>query len=225
MRFSAADFTRGIIAENPLLRLMIGLCSSLAVSTRVENAMFMGIAVIFVLTFSNIVISSITRIIPENIRIPIFIVVISSFVTIVDLTLKAYFPGIYSALGVWIPLIVVNCIILGRAEAFAYRNGIIASMLDGLGKGVGYTLVLLIMGTIRELTGTGGITVLGTTLISLGSGFEAPTFMISFPGAFLVFGLLLGGLNKIQLVLQARAERKTESQGGGSTATSGSGGL
>ncbi|NPV71907.1 MAG: electron transport complex subunit RsxE [Firmicutes bacterium] len=223
--FERADLTRGLVTENPLLKLMIGLCSALAVSTRVENAMFMGVAVIFVLTLSNIVISVLRRVIPDNVRIPIFIVVISSFVTIVDLSLRAYFPGIYSSLGVWIPLIVVNCIILGRAEAFAYHKGILASTLDGLGMGVGYTLVLLVMGLIRELSGTGGITMLGVHLISLGSGFQAPTFMISFPGAFLVFGLLMGALNKAQMVMAERAAKKSSKAASKAGTTAAAGGV
>jgi len=202
------DLTRGVVLENPLLRLMIGLCSALAVSVKVENALFMGIAVIFVLTLSNVVISLIRPVTPDNIRIPIFLVVVSAFVTIVDLVLKAYFPDIYARLGVWIPLIVVNCIILGRAEAFAYRNGLIASAMDGLGMGAGFTMVLVVMGAIRELLGTGSISVMGVTLVSLGSGFQAPTFMITFPGAFLTFGLVMGGLNKIQAVMAERAARR-----------------
>ncbi|MGE5485398.1 MAG: electron transport complex subunit RsxE [Ignavibacteriales bacterium] len=209
MKVQMNDLTRGVILENPLLRLMIGLCSALAVSVKLENTLFMGIAVIFVLTLSNVVISLIRPVTPDNIRIPIFLVVVSSFVTIVDLVLKAYFPEIYARLGVWIPLIVVNCIILGRAEAFAYHNGIIASTLDGLGMGAGYTLVLMVMGTIRELLGTGSISVMGATLVNLGSGFQAPTFMITFPGAFLTFGLIMGGLNKMQAIMAERAARRS----------------
>ncbi|HHV78342.1 MAG TPA: electron transport complex subunit RsxE [Firmicutes bacterium] len=192
------EFARGVVRENPLLRLMIGLCSALAVSVKLESSLFMSLAVIFVLTMSNIVISALRRVTPENIRIPIFIVVVSSFTTIVDLVLRAYFPAIYSRLGVWIPLIVVNCIILGRAEAYAYKNNIIRSAMDGLGMGLGYTLVLLIMGFVRELIGTGAITLLGATLIHMGSRFEAPILAISFPGAFLAFGLLMGLLNKLE---------------------------
>jgi len=192
------DFKSGLILENPLLRLMIGLCSALAVSTRVENALFMGFSVIFVLTCSNVIISLIRRIVPEKARIPIFIVVIASFVTIVDLTLKAYFPPVYEQLGVWIPLIVVNCIILGRAEAFASKHPVLRSMADGLGKGLGYTSVLFIMGTIRELSGTGEIVAFGAKLFYLKPYFEPPKIMVMFPGAFFTFGLLMGLLNWIQ---------------------------
>ncbi len=221
MRVQAIDLRRGLVQENPLLRLMIGLCSALAVSVKVENALFMGIAVIFVLTFSNIVISALRPVTPDNIRIPIFLVVVSAFVTIVDLVLRAYFPEIYARLGVWIPLIVVNCIILGRAEAFAYHNGLIASTLDGLGMGAGYTVVLMIMGCIRELIGTGSISVMGATVVSLGPGFQAPTFMITFPGAFLTFGLIMGGLNKIQAVIAERAVRRAARVAGKPTAAGG----
>jgi len=190
-------FKNGIALENPLLRLMIGLCSALAVSTRAENTIFMGIAATFVLVFSSLIISLIRKFISEEVRIPIFIVVIASFVTIVDLTMKAYFPGIYERLGVWVPLIVVNCIILGRAEAFAYKHGVLPSLADGLGMGLGYTWVLLVMGIFRELLGTGKIVAFHQTLISLGSNFDPPRFFIAFPGAFLVFGLLIALLNKI----------------------------
>ncbi len=187
----------GIVKENPLLRLMIGLCSALAVSTSVENGIFMGIAATFVLICSNIIISAMRKVTPDQVRIPIFIVVIASFVTIVDLVMRAYFPPVYARLGVWIPLIVVNCIILGRAEAYAYKNGVWASALDGIGMGIGYTAVLLVMGVVRELLGTGRVVLLQTTILSLGTAFQenAPRFMTSFPGAFLTFGLLMAALN------------------------------
>ncbi len=192
------DFTNGLIRENPLLRLMIGLCSALAVSTKFENGIFMGLAATFVLIFSNIFISAIRKVTPDQIRIPIFIVVIAVFVTIVDLVMRAYFPPIYARLGVWIPLIVVNCIILGRAEAFAYKNGIWSSTLDGIGMGIGYTGLLLIMGFIRELLGTGKLVAFNTTLLSLGPNFDPPRFMTSFPGAFLTFGLIMAALNWLE---------------------------
>ncbi|MBI4744206.1 MAG: electron transport complex subunit RsxE [Actinobacteria bacterium] len=192
------DIKNGIVAENPLLRLMIGLCSALAVSNKFENGIFMGIAFTFVLFFSNIIISSIRRITPDNIRIPVFIVIIASFVTIIDLVMRAYFPSVYDRLGVWIPLIVVNCIILGRAEAFASKNTILRSAADGIGMGIGYTLVLLIMGFIRELLGTGKLIAFDKVLISLGPVFEPPRIMVMFPGAFLTFGFLIAILNKIQ---------------------------
>jgi electron transport complex protein RnfE len=191
------NINKGIGWENPLLRLMIGLCSALFVSVKVENGLFMGIAASFVLIMSNILVSALRKWTPDNIRIPIFLVVISVFVTIVDLTLKANFPAIYERLGVWIPLIVVNCIILGRAEAFAYRQSVLASALDGIGMGLGYTWVLLAMGFFRELFGTGKIVVFDKVWLSLGPSFLPPVFLVTFPGAFLTFGLLMGLLNKI----------------------------
>jgi electron transport complex protein RnfE len=178
--------------------LMVGLCSSLAISTRVENGIFMGLSATFVLVFSNIIIASIRKWIPDQIRIPIFIVVIASFVTIVDLSLKAYFPPVYDRLGVWIPLIVVNCIILARAEGYAYRNTVWHSFMDGLGMGAGYTMVLLIMGVIRELLGTGKIVLFDKQIISLGS-FNPPAIFILFPGAFLTFACLMALLNRYKM--------------------------
>lgn len=192
------DFKNGLLLENPLLRLVIGLCSALAVSTRVENGLFLGLGATFVLVCSNIIIAIIRKLIPNEIRIPIFIVVIASFVTIVDLTMKAYFPPVYERLGVWIPLIVVNCMILGRAEAFASKHPLARSAADGLGMGIGFTGVLLVMGIIRELCGTGSIILFEKTLISFGESFQAPTIMIMFPGAFLTFGLLMALLNRFQ---------------------------
>lgn len=192
------DFKNGLVAENALMRLMIGLCSALAVSTRFENGIFLGLAATFVLVLSNIIISALRRIIPAAVRIPIFIVIIASFVTIVDLVMRAYWPPVYARLGVWIPLIVVNCMILGRAEAFASKNPILRSAMDGLGTGFGYTAVLLIMGFVRELFGTGKLVVFEATLIAFPAGFEPPGIMVSFPGAFLTFGLLVALLNWVQ---------------------------
>lgn len=191
------DFTIGIIEDNPLFSLVIGLCAALAVSSKVENAIFMGVAASFVMVASNILISLIRKMIPNQIRIPVFIVVIASFVTIVDLSMKAFFPAGYEALGVWIPLIVVNCMILGRAEAFASKNGVIRSIADGLGKGLGYTLVLLVIAVIRELGGTGQIVAFENTIVSL-KGFQPPQILQSFPGAFFTFGVLMGLLRKLQ---------------------------
>jgi len=192
------DFKKGMLTENALMRLMIGLCSALAVSTRVENGIFLGLGATFVLLCSNTIISSLRKIIPDQVRIPMFIVVIASFVTVVDLTMKAYFTPIYERLGVWIPLIVVNCMILGRAEAFASKHPVIRSVSDGLGMGIGYTLVLMTMGFIRELLGSGSIVLFEKTIISFGPNFQPPTIMIMFPGAFLTFGLLIGLLNRVQ---------------------------
>lgn len=181
----------GLSIENPLTVLMIGLCSTLAVSTKLEGSLFMGIAVIFVLVMSNMLISAIRRFTPEEVRIPIFIVVIASFVTVVDLVLKAYFPSVYSFLGVWIPLIVVNCIVLGRADAYAYHNGVVLSIADGIGMGFGFSIVISSLGAIRELFGSGKLVFLGATLVDFGSSYRGPNILLLFPGAFLVFGLIV----------------------------------
>ncbi len=190
-----SELVKGLTLENPLMVLMIGLCSALAVSTRAENTIFMGLAATFVLVSSNFIISLIKKVTPNEIRIPIFIVVIASFVTIVDLVLRAYFPVVYSRLGVWIPLIVVNCIILGRAEAFASKRGVLESIADGLGMGLGYIWILFTMGFVRELLGTGKIVFFDRTILSFGPSFEPPVIFILFPGAFLTFGLLMAFVN------------------------------
>lgn len=150
-------FTNGIVRENPTLVLLIGMCPVLAVSTSAINGMGMGVATTFVLTMSNLVISLIKNLVPNKVRIPIFVVVIASFVTIVQMTMEAFVPSLYKALGVFVPLIVVNCIILARAEAFAQKNTVIASILDGLGMGIGFTLALTTLGAIREMLGNGSV--------------------------------------------------------------------
>lgn len=184
-------FRQGLSIENPLTVLMIGLCATLAVSTQVQNALFMGVAVVFVVTLSNLLISVFRKAIPTQVRIPIFIVIIASFVTIVDLVMKGFVPSVYQVLGIWIPLIVVNCIILGRAEAFAYHNGVGLSIADGLGMGVGYWLVIVVLAFIRELFGTGRIVWFDTTLLSLPAAYAPPSLLLLFPGAFFVFGLMI----------------------------------
>ncbi len=186
-------FVDGIFKNNPVLVLAIGLCPTLAVSTSVVNALGMGVAVIFVLTFSNITISLLRRIIPENVRIPVFIIVISTFVTITDYVMHAYAPQLYKALGVFVPLIVVNCIILGRAEGFAYRHSLGASILDGLGSGLGFTLAIFIMGAVRELLGAG--TILGYPVLGAGFAQKPILLFILPPGGFLVIAFLMGILN------------------------------
>jgi electron transport complex protein RnfE len=191
MREWFAVYRRGLSIDNPLTVLMIGLCATLAVSTKLEGALFMGLAVIFVLTMSNTIISAIRHIVPEQVRIPIFIVVIASFVTVVDLTMHAFLPTVYTFLGVWIPLIVVNCIILGRAEAFAYHNTVRFAVADGLGMGSGFAIVIVVLATIREFVGSGEIVFLGMRLIGLGDWYRGPGVVLLFPGAFLIFGFII----------------------------------
>jgi electron transport complex protein RnfE len=186
--------TDGIIIDNPILVLMIGLCPTLATSITAKDAFGMGIAASFVLICSNIVVSAIRKLIPDAVRIPVFIIVISTFVTIVDYVMQAYAPALYRVLGVFVPLIVVNCIILGRAEAFAYKNGIIDSFLDGFGKSIGFTLVIVVMGIIREYFSAGsifGIIIGPKFLIS-----NPVLFMIFPPGGFLLIGIFKALINK-----------------------------
>jgi electron transport complex protein RnfE len=187
------EFLKGIIKENPTFVLALGLCPTLAVSVSVTNGIGMGIAATFVLLGSNVIISLIRDFIPDKIRIPCYIVVIATFVTIAELSMKAYSPALNRALGIYVPLIVVNCIVLGRAEAYACKNNPLNSFFDGLGMGVGFTLALILISGIREFLGNGKI--LGYTLIK---GFE-PVFVFGMPsGALLVIGLLLGFFNLIK---------------------------
>ncbi len=184
------EFTKGITIENPTFGLVLGLCPTLAVSTSVINAVGMGVAATFVLLGSNIIISSLRKFIPDQIRIPCFIVIIATFVTINELIMKAYFPALNRSLGIFVPLIVVNCIVLGRAEAYACKNRVIDSILDGLGMGVGFTLALMLIAAIREILGAG--TIFGVTL---SSNFEPAIMMILAPGALLTMGILIGIVN------------------------------
>jgi electron transport complex protein RnfE len=197
-------FKNGISLENPLTVLMIGLCSTLAVSSKLEGSFFMGVAVIFVLVMSNVMISAVRTYTPSDVRIPIFIVIIASFVTIVDLVMKAFLPSVYSFLGVWIPLIVVNCIVLGRAEAFAYTNSVWLSVADGLGMGVGYTVIISGLAAFRELFGGGSIVFLNHTLIAMPSFYRPPSILLLFPGAFILFGLIVAGSHSINRRTRAR---------------------
>lgn len=187
------EFLKGIVKENPTFVLALGLCPTLAVSVTVINGIGMGIAATFVLLGSNIIIALIKNMIPERIRIPCYIVVIATFVTITELVMKAYSPALDRALGIYVPLIVVNCIVLGRAEAYASKQSVVNSFFDGLGMGVGFTLALILISAIREFFGTGKI--LGYELVN---GFE-PAFVFAMPsGALLVIGLLLGFFNLIK---------------------------
>ena len=188
---SGKEFFKGIYSDNPVFRLMLGLCPVLAVSSSVNNALGMGAAATFVLVSSNFVISLIRNLVPSKIRIPVFIVVIATFVTIVDLVMAGFAPALHESLGLFIPLIVVNCIILGRAEAFASKNGIFKSVIDGIGMGIGFTLALVIIATFRENLGNG--TWLGIHVF--GSSFEPALLMILSPGAFLTIGFLIAFFN------------------------------
>ena len=183
--------TKGILKENPTFVLILGMCPTLATTTSAINGMGMGAATMAVLIMSNIVISLIKNLIPDKVRIPAFIVVIASFVTVIQLLMQAYLPSLYQSLGIFIPLIVVNCIILGRAEAFASKNGALDSALDGLGIGLGFTCSLTLIGAVRELLGSGAI--FGQPLIS-GDGMLV--FVLA-PGGFLVLGYLMVLFNKL----------------------------
>ena len=187
------EFTKGIVKENPVLRLVLGTCPTLAVSTSVESALGMGVAASIVLICSNIAISALKKVIPSKVRIPAYIVIIASFVTIVQMVVKAFAPQIDAQLGVYLPLIVVNCIILGRAEAFACKNSVLASGVDGMGMGVGFTPALLLMGAIRELLGPG--TIAGLQIIP--ASVSPMLIFILPPGGFFVFGMLIACANKI----------------------------
>lgn len=191
----SAEFIKGLWAENPVFRLLLGLCPTLAVTTSVENGIGMGLASTFVLVCSNIVVSILRKVIPAKMRIPCFIVVIAAFVTIVDLCMQAYQPALSKSLGLFIPLIVVNCVILGRAEAFAFKKGVFISMIDGLGMGVGFTMALATIGAVRELLGNG--TLLGVVI----PPFDAHPWIIMIlpPGAFITLGLLVAGMNAITI--------------------------
>ena len=186
------EFRKGLWRENAVFRLLLGLCPALAVTTSAENGLGMGLATTFVLVCSNIVVSLLRKVIPPKVRIPSFIVVIASFVTVVQLCMEAYFYDLYKALGIFIPLIVVNCLILGRAEAFASKNRLVPAVVDGVGMGLGFTLALFALGAVRELFGSG--TLLGYSVF--GEAYQPLILMILPPGAFIAMGLLLAGMNR-----------------------------
>ena len=198
-------FTAGILRENPVLRLVLVCCSALAVTTTVSGAAGMGFAMTFVLVCSNIVISAMRKIIPAKVHLPCYIVIIATFVTVVQMILQAFVPSLYKSLGVFLALIVVNCIILGRAEMFACKNTVVDSALDGLGMGVGYILTMVLMSSIREIIGNG--TWLGITVIP--EGIDRMTVMNSAPGGFFVFGCLMAGCVWLERKLNKPIERKT----------------
>lgn len=182
------EFTKGIVKDNPIFVLLLGMCPTLAVTTSVNNAIGMGLAVIAVLTASNIVVSLLRNIIPDSVRIPSYIVIIATFVTMIEMLMHAYFVDLYASLGIFLPLIVVNCIILGRAEAFANKNTMLDSIYDALGMGIGFTIALTILATFREVLGAG--TFMGIQLFS--ESFQPALVMILPPGAFLTLGCILG---------------------------------
>jgi len=190
----AQTFTRGFWKENPIFRLLLGLCPTLAVTTSVENGLGMGLASTFVLICSNVMISLLRDFIPKKVRIPAYIVVIASFVTIVDLAMHAWFFELHKSLGLFIPLIVVNCIILGRAEAFASRNPLPLALVDGIGMGLGFTLGLAVLGGVREVFGSGSL--LGFPVF--GPDYPPALVMILPPGAFLSLGFLLAAMNRLE---------------------------
>ncbi|MCK5832230.1 electron transport complex subunit E [bacterium] len=184
-----SDITKGFLIENPVLVLALGLCPTLAVTSSAINGLGMGAAATFVLLMSNIIVSLIKPLVPPKIRIPIFIVVIATFVTIVKLVMAAYTPALSDALGIFIPLIVVNCIILGRAEAFASKHGVLRSAADGLGMGLGFTITLVLLGTFREIIGNGSV--FGYNI--MGASYQPALMMILPPGAFLSLALMVAG--------------------------------
>ena len=187
------NFTKGFLRENPILVLLLGTCPTLAVTSSAINGLGMGLATTFVLFMSNMFISMVKNFVPDKVRIPSFIVVIASFVTVVDLLMQAYTPGLSNQLGIFIPLIVVNCIVLGRAEAFAAKNDVFSSFIDGLGMGLGFTLALVTIGSIREIIGAGSI--FGFKFISESA--DGVLIFVLAPGAFITLGFLIAILKKI----------------------------
>ena len=186
-------FINGVLNENPTFRLVLGMCPTLALTTAAINGIGMGLATTFVLVVSNLEISLLKNFIPSKVRIPAYVVIIATFVTIVDMIMQAFVPALYESLGIYIPLIVVNCIILARAESFASKNSLLPSIIDGLGMGAGFTVALLLLGSIREILGSGSW--FGIPVVS--EGFSPAVIMILPPGGFITLGLVLGLLNKL----------------------------
>lgn len=188
------EFTKGLWQENAVFKLVLGMCPSLAVTTSAENGLAMGLATTFVLVCSNLAVSALRKLIPGQVRIPAFIVIIATFVTVVQLCMEAFVYDLYKALGIFIPLIVVNCLILGRAEAFAFRNSPLRATIDGFGMGIGFTLALFILGAVREVLGSGAL--LGFSLF--GASYVPFLLLILPPGAFIALGCLLAGMNRFE---------------------------
>ena len=193
----AQEFFKGLWDEVPPFRLVLGLCPVLAVTKSVENGIGTGVATTFVLVCSNVLVSLLRNAIPSKVRIACFIVIIATFVTVVELVMQAYAYPLFLKLGIFIPLIVVNCIVLGRSEAFASRNGVFRSLLDGLGIGIGFTLSLAVLAAVRELFGTGALTFWEKPIPIFGPSYQPFTFMIEAPGAFVCLGLLLCIMNLV----------------------------
>ncbi len=192
------ELTKGLWTENPIFRLVLGMCPTLAVTTSLENSLGMGVAATFVLVCSNVVISTIRNLIPSKVRIPCFIVVIATFVTIVDLVMAGFAPALHANLGLFIPLIVVNCVILGRAEAFASKHPVMLSIADGIGMGLGFTLGLCVLGATREILGAGTLTIWqGLPQLTI-TGMKPMVLMILAPGGFIALGILLALMNYVQ---------------------------
>ena len=205
----------GIVKENPSLILMLGMCPTLAVTTSMSNGIGMGLSTLAVLVVSNLVISLLRNVIPDEVRLPSYIVIVASLVTVTELLIKAYLPSVYNALGIYIPLIVVNCIILGRAEAYANKNEPLLATLDGLGMGIGFTLALIVIGFLRELLGAG--TILGKTVIP---GFEPIGIFVKAPGAFLIIAFIIAVMNAIGI--KTAANKKVEEGCDGACSSCGS---
>lgn len=195
----------GLLTKNPVLAQLLGMCSTMAITTTLFNGLGMGLSVTLILICSNVLISLLRKVIPGSIRIAAYVVIISGFVTMVDLLLQAYLPALSEGLGVFIPLIVVNCIILARAEAFASKNKPMASVMDGLGMGIGFTLAITVIGCIRELFGSG--TLFGMQV--MGAAYEPMLILVLAPGGFIVFGLVLGIAN---IIMEKTAAKKAEKE-------------
>ena len=201
----------GIIKENPTFVLMLGMCPPLAITTSATNGIGMGLTTTVILAASNLMISLLRNFIPDRVRMPAFIVVVASFVTVVQLLLQGFIPSLYDSLGIYIPLIVVNCIILGRAESYASKNGPVESIFDGIGMGLGFTMGLTIIGLIREILGAG--TFFGLPFLSAIKGFTPITIFIMAPGAFLVLAFLVAGMNIIRKKMEAKGKPLAEPAG------------
>ncbi len=197
------ELLKGLWQENPVFRLMLGMCPTLAVTTSVENGLGMGLAATFVLVCSNMAIAAVRNLVPAKVRIPCYIVIIATFVTVVDLLMNAFLHDLHKSLGIFIPLIVVNCIILGRAEAFASKNNVVMSAADGLGMGIGFTLALIVIAAIREIIGSG-------TLMGHSLGTPGVLLAVLPPGGFITLGFLMALMNQLQIRAAARAGKTFE---------------